>query len=137
MTQVCSKVTSYLAQGLDNLSWRFWHLQNIIIKSDNAKSKREFKKLFKAMGDKLDKVSELTLIFLPPFSRLKNKIYFAFGGISSSTHLIHCQTYLHSSSYLCPLRHAHHFGNTLNLMLSCPHPTSLLLLTSFSSDLNN
>ena len=77
LTQVCSKVTSYLAQGLDNLSWRFWHLQNIIIKSDNAKSKHEFNKLFKAMGDKLDKVSELTLIFLPPFSRL-NKIYYAF-----------------------------------------------------------
>ena len=57
MTQVCSKVTSYLAQGqcLDNLSWRFWHLQNIMIKSDNAESKREFKKLSKSMGDKLDR----------------------------------------------------------------------------------
>ena len=101
-----------------------------MIKSDNAESKRKFKKLFKAMGDKLDKASELTLIFMPPFSRL-NKIYCAFGGISSSTHLIHCQTYLRSSSYLCPPRRAHHFDDTLNLMLSCPRPTSLLLLTSF------
>ena len=100
--KVCTKVAQHLEQGarLENLSWRLWHLHNLIVESDNAKSKREFKKLFKAMGDKLDKVSELTLIFLPPFSRLKNKIYFAFGGISSSTHLIHCQTYLRSSSYL-------------------------------------
>lgn len=55
--QVCSKVASYLEQGqrLENLSWRLWHLQNIMVESDNAKSKREFKKLSKTMGDKLDK----------------------------------------------------------------------------------
>ena len=57
LTQVCSKVASYLEQGqrLENLSWRLWHLQNIMVESDNAKSKREFKKLSKVMGDKLDK----------------------------------------------------------------------------------
>ncbi|KAH0833816.1 hypothetical protein J3R83DRAFT_10977 [Lanmaoa asiatica] len=55
--KVCTKVASYLEQGqrLENLSWRLWHLQNLIVDSDNAKSKREFKKLSKNMGDKLDK----------------------------------------------------------------------------------
>ncbi|KAJ7222734.1 hypothetical protein B0H12DRAFT_1224108 [Mycena haematopus] len=32
-----------------------WHLQNLMVDTDNAKSKREFKKLSKCMGDKLDK----------------------------------------------------------------------------------
>ncbi|KAL5498385.1 hypothetical protein ACEPAH_2527 [Sanghuangporus vaninii] len=55
--KVCTKVASYLEQGqrLENLSWRLWHLQNLIVDTDNAKSKREFKKLSKSMGDKLDK----------------------------------------------------------------------------------
>ncbi|KIY69765.1 hypothetical protein CYLTODRAFT_409350 [Cylindrobasidium torrendii FP15055 ss-10] len=55
--KVCTKVASYLEQGqrLENLSWRLWHLQNLIVDTDNAKSKREFKKLSKVMGDKLDK----------------------------------------------------------------------------------
>ncbi|KZT21346.1 hypothetical protein NEOLEDRAFT_1073641 [Neolentinus lepideus HHB14362 ss-1] len=55
--KVCTKVASYLEQGqrLENLSWRLWHLQNLIVDSDNAKSKREFRKLSKHMGDKLDK----------------------------------------------------------------------------------
>ncbi|KAH7882009.1 hypothetical protein F5I97DRAFT_382589 [Phlebopus sp. FC_14] len=55
--KVCTKVASYLEQGqrLENLSWRLWHLQNLIVDTDNAKSKREFKKLSKNMGDKLDK----------------------------------------------------------------------------------
>ncbi|KAG2086086.1 uncharacterized protein F5147DRAFT_588699 [Suillus discolor] len=54
---VCTKVASYLEQGqrLENLSWRLWHLQNLMVDTDNAKSKREFKKLSKNMGDKLDK----------------------------------------------------------------------------------
>lgn len=34
---------------------RLWHLQNLMVDTDNAKSKREFKKLSKCMGDKLDK----------------------------------------------------------------------------------
>jgi GATA-binding protein len=56
-SQVCTKVASFLEQGqrLENLSWRLWHLQNLIVETDNAKSKREFKKLSKHMGDKLDK----------------------------------------------------------------------------------
>ncbi|KAF8961654.1 hypothetical protein BDZ97DRAFT_1905490 [Flammula alnicola] len=51
------KVASFLEQGqrLENLSWRLWHLQNLMVDTDNAKSKREFKKLSKCMGDKLDK----------------------------------------------------------------------------------
>lgn len=55
--QVCTKVASYLEQGqrLENLSWRLWHLQSLIVETDNAKSKREFKKLSKIMGDKLDR----------------------------------------------------------------------------------
>ena len=55
--KVCTKVASYLEQGqrLENLSWRLWHLQNLIVDTDNARSRREFKKLSKCMGDKLDK----------------------------------------------------------------------------------
>ncbi|KAF9812779.1 hypothetical protein IEO21_05982 [Rhodonia placenta] len=54
---VCTKVASFLEQGqrLENLSWRLWHLQNLMVDTDNAKSKRDFKKLSKCMGDKLDK----------------------------------------------------------------------------------
>ena len=50
-------MAGYLEQGqrLENLSWRLWHLQNLMVDTDNAKSKREFKKLSKVMGDKLDK----------------------------------------------------------------------------------
>ena len=57
MPQVCTKVASFLEQGqrLENLSWRLWHLQNLMVDTDNAKSKREFRKLSKCMGDKLDK----------------------------------------------------------------------------------
>ena len=55
--QVCPKVAECLKQGqrLENLSWRLWHLQSVIVDNDNAKSKREFKKLSKCMSDKLDK----------------------------------------------------------------------------------
>ncbi|KAI6006178.1 hypothetical protein F5J12DRAFT_721183 [Pisolithus orientalis] len=55
--KVCTKVASYLEQGqrLENLSWRLWHLQSLIVDTDNARSKREFKKLSKNMGDKLDR----------------------------------------------------------------------------------
>ena len=55
--KVCPKIASNLEQGQrqENLSWRLWHLQNLIVESDNAKSKREFKKLSKWMGDRLDK----------------------------------------------------------------------------------
>ncbi|KZT00625.1 uncharacterized protein LAESUDRAFT_745783 [Laetiporus sulphureus 93-53] len=55
--KVCTKVASFLEQGqrLENLSWRLWHLQNLMVDTDNAKSKRDFKKLSKCMGDKLDK----------------------------------------------------------------------------------
>ncbi|KAJ7726839.1 hypothetical protein DFH07DRAFT_930958 [Mycena maculata] len=67
--KVCTRVASHLEQGqrLENLSWRhlfltmrslcrrLWHLQNLIVDTDNAKSKREFKKLSKCMGYKLDK----------------------------------------------------------------------------------
>lgn len=55
--QVCTKVASYLEQGsrLENLSWRLWHLQSLMVDSDNAKSKREFRRLSRSMGDKLDR----------------------------------------------------------------------------------
>jgi len=50
-------VAAHLEQGqrLENLSWRLWHLQNLMVDTDNAKSKREFKKLSKSMGERLDK----------------------------------------------------------------------------------
>ncbi|KAF5346610.1 hypothetical protein D9757_014286 [Collybiopsis confluens] len=52
---VCTEVASYIDQGqrLENLSWELWHLQGLIVDSDNVNSKREFKKLSK--HDKLDK----------------------------------------------------------------------------------
>ncbi|KZT08489.1 uncharacterized protein LAESUDRAFT_757724 [Laetiporus sulphureus 93-53] len=55
--KVCTKVASFLKQGqrLENLSWRIWHLQNLMVDADDAKSKRDFRKLSKCMGDKLDK----------------------------------------------------------------------------------
>ncbi|KAF7373864.1 hypothetical protein MSAN_00598400 [Mycena sanguinolenta] len=65
--KVCTKVASYLEQGqrLENLSWRLWHLQNLMVDTDNAKSKREFKKLSKCMGDKLDKEKGRSIESLP------------------------------------------------------------------------
>ena len=61
---VCIKVASYLEQGsrLENLSWRLWHLQNLIVDTNNAKSRHEFKKLSKCMEDKLDKEKDGMLI---------------------------------------------------------------------------
>jgi hypothetical protein len=63
--QVCTKVAGYLEQGqrLENLSWRLWHLQNLMVDTDNAKSKREFKKVAKNMGDKLDKEKGRSVLF--------------------------------------------------------------------------
>ncbi|KAF8800326.1 hypothetical protein BYT27DRAFT_7236065 [Phlegmacium glaucopus] len=74
--KVCTKVASYLEQGqrLENLSWRLWHLQNLMVDTDNAKSKREFKKLSKCMGDKLDKEKGRSIEELeaPDFKRNHN-----------------------------------------------------------------
>lgn len=55
--KVCTKVAGFLEQGqrLENLSWRLWHLQNLMLDPDNAKSKRDFRKLSRCMCDKLDK----------------------------------------------------------------------------------
>ncbi|KZV78984.1 hypothetical protein EXIGLDRAFT_707952 [Exidia glandulosa HHB12029] len=65
--KVCTKVAQHLEQGarLENLSWRLWHLHNVLVESDNAKSKREFKKLSKSMGDKLDKEKGRAIEELP------------------------------------------------------------------------
>jgi GATA-binding protein, other eukaryote len=53
--KVCTKITTYLEQGqrLENLSWRLWHLQSLMVEPDN---KWEFGRLSKHMGEKLDKV---------------------------------------------------------------------------------
>lgn len=74
--KVCTKVAAHLEQGqrLENLSWRLWFLQCALVQSDNAKSKREFKKLSKSMSDKLDKdkgrlVTYFSLFSLPFPSR--------------------------------------------------------------------
>ena len=32
-----------------------WHLQTLMVEDDNAKSRREFKKMSKNMGERLDK----------------------------------------------------------------------------------
>ncbi|KIK61095.1 hypothetical protein GYMLUDRAFT_59059 [Collybiopsis luxurians FD-317 M1] len=55
--KVCTKVATYLDQGqrLENLSWRLWHLQNLMVDIDNSKSKRELKKLSRNASDQLDK----------------------------------------------------------------------------------
>lgn len=55
--QILSKVASCLEQGqrLENLSWRLWHMRNLVVDTDNTKSKREFNNLAKCIGDKLDK----------------------------------------------------------------------------------
>ena len=68
VVQVCTKVASFLEQGqrLENLSWRLWHLQNLMVDTDNAKSKRDFKKLSKHMGDKLDSEKGRCVFHLPP-----------------------------------------------------------------------
>ncbi|KAJ7725491.1 hypothetical protein B0H16DRAFT_1895096 [Mycena metata] len=72
---VCAKVASYLERGqrLENLSWRLWHLQSLMVDTENTKSKREFKKLSKCMGDKLgtEKGSPRSIETLPapPFTR--------------------------------------------------------------------
>ncbi|VDC00470.1 unnamed protein product [Peniophora sp. CBMAI 1063] len=55
--KVWTKVAGYPEQGqrLENFTWWLWHLQNLMVDTDNAKSMREFKKLSKVMGTKLDK----------------------------------------------------------------------------------
>ncbi|KDQ11228.1 hypothetical protein BOTBODRAFT_462541 [Botryobasidium botryosum FD-172 SS1] len=55
--KVCTKVAAHLEQGqrLENLAWRIWHVHSLMVESDNAKSKREFKKMTKNMGERLDK----------------------------------------------------------------------------------
>ena len=54
-------------QRLENLSWRLWHLQNLMVDTDNAKSKRDFKKLSKCMSDKLDKEKGRSVLDLDPW----------------------------------------------------------------------
>ncbi|QRW26321.1 GATA type zinc finger [Rhizoctonia solani] len=58
--KVCTKVAAHLEQGqrLENLSWRLWHLHNLMVDSDadnNAKSRREFKRLSRHTGERLDR----------------------------------------------------------------------------------
>ncbi|KAG8909015.1 hypothetical protein FRB99_000118 [Tulasnella sp. 403] len=74
--KVCTKVAAHLEQGqrLENLSWRLWHLQNLMVEADNAKSRREFKKLSKNMGERLDKDKGRSIEELeaPDFKRSEN-----------------------------------------------------------------
>ncbi|KAG9123614.1 hypothetical protein FRC07_014518 [Ceratobasidium sp. 392] len=58
--KVCTKVAAHLEQGqrLENLSWRLWHLHNMMVDSDadnNTKARREFKKLSRHTGERLDR----------------------------------------------------------------------------------
>ncbi|PWY99676.1 hypothetical protein BCV70DRAFT_111146 [Testicularia cyperi] len=73
MWKVCTKVAAHLEQGqrLENLSWRLWYLHDLMVENDDVKSKRDFKKLSKSTGEKLDKdkgraIRELTA---PPFRK--------------------------------------------------------------------
>ncbi|ELU38748.1 hypothetical protein AG1IA_07222 [Rhizoctonia solani AG-1 IA] len=55
-------VAAHLEQGqrLENLSWRLWHLHNLMVDSDadnNAKSRREFKRLSRHTGERVSLVS--------------------------------------------------------------------------------
>jgi GATA-binding protein len=50
-----SKHESIIGQRLENLSWRCWFLHSLMVEADNTKSKREFKRMTKSMGEKLDK----------------------------------------------------------------------------------
>ncbi|QRW13947.1 GATA type zinc finger [Ceratobasidium sp. AG-Ba] len=57
---VCTKVAAHLEQGqrLENLSWRLWHLHNLMVDSDadnNTKARREFKRLSRHTGERLDR----------------------------------------------------------------------------------
>lgn len=92
--KVCTKVAAHLEQGqrLENLglssrslyrfsvsdpclfffpaAWRIWHVHNLMVESDNAKSKREFKKMTKNMGERLDKEKGRCVIL-----HLRNALY--------------------------------------------------------------
>lgn len=86
--QVCTKVASYLEQGqrLENLSWRLWHIQNLMVDTDNARSKREFKKLSKYMSDKLDKEKGRYVVVAITID--VDNIYLNSGALRSSKLLI-------------------------------------------------
>lgn len=71
--RVCTKVAAHLEQGqrLENLSWRLWYLHDLMVENDDVKSRRDFKKLSKSTGEKLDRdkgraIAELTA---PPFRK--------------------------------------------------------------------
>ncbi|KAJ1577436.1 hypothetical protein NDA11_000987 [Ustilago hordei] len=71
--RVCTKVAAHLEQGqrLENLSWRLWYLHDLIVEDNDLKSRRDFKKLSKSTGEKLDRdkgraIGELTA---PPFRK--------------------------------------------------------------------
>lgn len=71
--RVCTKVAAHLEQGqrLENLSWRLWYLHDLMVENDDVKSRRDFKKLSKNTGEKLDRdkgraIGELTA---PPFRK--------------------------------------------------------------------
>ncbi|OAX32467.1 hypothetical protein K503DRAFT_787177 [Rhizopogon vinicolor AM-OR11-026] len=49
------QIDARMGQHLENLSWCLWHLQNLIVNTENAKSKHKFKELSKHLGDKFDK----------------------------------------------------------------------------------
>ncbi|SNX85281.1 related to gata transcription factor [Melanopsichium pennsylvanicum] len=65
--RVCTKVAAHLEQGqrLENLSWRLWYLHDLMVENDDVKSRRDFKRLSKSTGEKLDRdkgraIGELT-----------------------------------------------------------------------------
>ena len=68
---------------IENLSWRLW-LQNLMVDTDNAKSKREFKKLSKCMGEKLDKEKDGSTLFL--FLSITNSfpLFSSIGALKNS-----------------------------------------------------
>ena len=71
--QVCTKVAIFLEQGhrLENLSWRLWLLQNLIVDNDVAKSRLKFRRISMCMGHKFDneKVRPVSRSSYPSYSQ--------------------------------------------------------------------
>ena len=123
--QVCTKVASYLEQGqrLENLSWRLWHIQNLMVDTDNARSKREFKKLSKYMSDKLDKEKGRYVVVIIKIA--VDNIYLDSGALRSSKLLI-SSTQLLPTSFVSALLKRSAIVNRILTVLSnvCNSPSA-------------
>lgn len=74
---VSARVAEHLEEGerVANLSWRLWHLHSQTVIDDSPRHRREFKRLSKAVGERLDRdkgkaVRELELPDVPAYNRV-------------------------------------------------------------------